>query len=538
MNDVCIYDTTLRDGAQQEGISLSVADKVNALGILDELGVDIVEGGWPGAIPKDTEFFARARDITLKHARLAAFGSTTKAGVPAADDPQVAALHESGAPIITLVAKSDPRHVERALRTTLDENLRMVRDTVQYLTANGHEVMLDLEHYFDGLTADPQYGIDVAIEAARAGATAVVMCDTNGGNLPDGIAAVTRRTIQALADAGFPDTQVGIHTHNDTGCAVANALASIQAGATQVQGCINGYGERTGNANLLTCIANLQIKEGIEVVTPEALATLTSVSKRFSELVNIPPFTRDPYVGKSAFAHKAGLHASAIRVDPDLYQHIDPAVVGSDMRMLVSEMAGRSSIELKAREMGIDLSQHPGMDKRVAAIVKEKEAEGYMYDAADASFELLLRRAMGMLPEYALVESWKTETGELRQADGSIRPSSEATIKIHTSKRRIRTAEGNGPVNALDRALRHALRPDYRMVNEFHLTDFRVRIVDESRAGTDAVIRVLVTIEDGERSWSTVGIGTDVIEASWEALVEGYWWGLAASGVESVYPGE
>jgi 2-isopropylmalate synthase (EC 2.3.3.13) len=569
MTRVSLYDTTLRDGAQQEGISLSVTDKLAAVAVLDDLGVDIIEGGWPGAIPKDTEFFRRARDLGLTHARLAAFGSTTKPGADPAHDPQVVALRDSGAPVITLVAKADPRHVVSALHTTLEENLRMVSDTVTFL-ARDAEVMVDLEHFFDGLAAEegrrsianeahpsanapasarasaadedasavagasvpaPEYALAVLLEAARAGASTVIPCDTNGGNLPGTIARVTAR-VRALLDAeGFSDVVLGIHCHNDTGCAVANTLAAVEAGARQVQGTVNGYGERTGNANLLTCLANLQVKLGYEVVPAASIGKLSTVSSLFSELVNIAPFTRDPYVGQSAFAHKAGLHASAIRVDPDLYQHIDPALVGNGMRMLVSEMAGRASIELKARELGVDLSGRPGVAQELARVVKQREAEGYTYDAADASFELLLRDEMGDLPRFVRVESWKVSSQEIAEVEGRPFTQTEATVKVHTDGRHIRTAEGNGPVNALDRALRAVLIRDYPVVGDFELVDFRVRILDEQHAGTDATIRVLIRMSDGKRTWSTVGVGTDVIEASWEALFDGYWWGLLASGV-------
>lgn len=531
---VALYDTTLRDGAQQEGISLSVADKLAALRILDRLGMDVIEGGWPGAIPKDTEFFAAARELPLTHARLAAFGATARAGLAASEDPQVLALRDCGAGIVTLVAKSDVRHVEQALRTTREENLRMVTDTVSFLTGEGIEVMVDLEHFFDGLVADPEYGLEVMLAAARAGASAVIPCDTNGGNLPATIHEVTRRARAALDGAGLGHVVLGIHTHNDTGCAVANALAAVEAGARQVQGTVNGYGERTGNANLLTCAANLELKMGLSALPEGALAQLDEVSHQIAELVNITPFAREPYVGQSAFAHKAGLHASAIRVNPDLYQHIDPARVGNGMRMLVSEMAGRSSIELKAREFGVDLADQPGLAARMAQVVKEREAAGYTYDAADASFALLLLDALGRLPRYVRVESWKVTSQEIAEVQGAPFTQTEATVKVHTDRRHIRTAEGNGPVNALDRALRHVLTRDYPLVRSFSLIDFKVRILDEQRAGTDATIRVLIEMSDGRTTWSTVGIGTDIIEASWEALFDAYHWGLFTNGVASL----
>ncbi len=537
MKQVTVYDTTLRDGAQMEGISLSLGDKLRILPILDDLGIGIVEGGWPGAIPKDTEFFAQAKSVPLKNAQLAAFGSTCRAGAVASEDPQVLALRDSGAPIITLVAKSDVRHVEDALRTTTDENLRMVRDTVEFLGQDA-QVMVDLEHFFDGLAVDPDYGIDVALEAAAAGASAVICCDTNGGGLPEPVAEATRRVRTALDDAGYPDVEVGIHAHNDTGCAVANTLAAVRAGATQVQGTINGYGERTGNANLLTCMANLQLKMGYPLVDAEKMQTLTAVSQRVAEIVNLAGFARDPYVGQSAFAHKAGLHASAIRVDPDLYQHLDPADVGNDMRMLVSEMAGRASIELKANELGIDLGDSATLTGQVAALVKEKEAEGYTYDAADASFELLLREVLGTAPSFWRVESWKVTTREMTNDDDIVFAESEATVKLRVRGRSISTAEGNGPVNALDRALRAALEDVYPQVTRFHLTNFKVRILDEDRGGTDALIRVLIDQEDPQlgRRWTTVGVATDVVEASWQALLESHRYGLLIAGATPLSP--
>lgn len=535
MNHVTIYDTTLRDGAQMEGISLSLGDKLRILGILDDLGMGIIEGGWPGAIPKDTDFFRAAAEIPLKNARLAAFGSTCRAGMRAEDDPQVLALRDSRAPIVTLVAKSDPRHVEHALRTTLEENLRMVRDTVEFLSREA-EVMVDLEHFFDGLAFDPGYGLAVAVASAEAGASAVIACDTNGGNLPGTITDRIQQLRGALDSDGHSGVVVGIHAHNDTGCAVANSLAAVEAGATQVQGTVNGYGERTGNANLLTCMANLQLKMGIPVIPEEKLQTLTAVSHRTAEIVNLRPFERDPYVGHSAFAHKAGLHASAIRVNPDLYQHLDPAVVGSGMRMLVSEMAGRASIELKASELGIDLSNHNSADLtgRVAQIVKDREAEGYTYDAADASFDILLRRAMGQLPSFWRVESWKVTTREITNAEDAVFSECEATVKLQAGGRHICTAEGNGPVNALDHALRDLLLEIYPQVGPIHLTNFKVRILDEDRGGTDALTRVLIDSEDADGSWTTVGIGANVIEASWEALLESYQYGLLRVGATPI----
>lgn len=540
------YDTTLRDGAQQQSVSFTVEDKLAVARLLDQLGVSYVEAGWPGAVPKDTEFFARARhELHLSTARLVAFGSTCRPGTPAADDAQVRALIDSGAPVVTVVAKSDPAHVERALRTTREENLRMVHDTVRVLGEAGVEVMVDLEHFFDGLARDPSYGLEVALSAAGAGAGAVVACDTNGGSLPGAMAAQVGALREALDAAGYGGCVVGIHTHDDSGLAVACAMAAVDAGARQVQGCVNGYGERTGNANILTLIANLELKTAYRVLPggdaerAERLAELSAVSRRIGEIANRAPSGRLPYVGAKAFAHKAGLHASAIKVDPDLYQHTDPARVGNTMTMLVSEMAGRASIELKARELGIDTGGDTDLLTRVTAAVKEREARGYAYDAADGSFELLLRHARADLPEYFRVESWQAsiaarpQSGQtLLPVDGATVTDSEATVRMWIGGRRHAVlGEGNGPVNALDHALCEALATVYPEIRAFELTDFKVRLLDSER-GTRSIVRVLIDITDGERTWSTVGVGTDIIEASWEALTDGHVVGLLRSGVQ------
>ncbi|MEE6288952.1 citramalate synthase [Georgenia sp. MJ173] len=525
-DQIDVYDTTLRDGAQQEGMNLSVADKLAIAPLLDELGVDYIEGGWPGAIPKDTEFFARAaKELDLKNARLAAFGSTCKAGVAPHDDPQVRALVDSEAPVITLVAKSDIRHVERALRTTGDENLRMIGDTVRYLCDQGREVFVDLEHFFDGYRYDAPYTLSAARAALEAGASVVILCDTNGGMLPAWVSEIVTAVRAQL------DGKLGIHAHNDTGCAVANSIAAVEAGVRHVQGTVNGYGERTGNADLVTCVANLELKYEVPMLAGDGLRESSRLSHAISEITNISPYGRQPYVGSSAFAHKAGLHASAIRVDPDLYQHIDPVVVGNDMRMLVSEMAGRASIELKGRELGIDLSGQAEVLTRVTNRVKAAEAMGYTFDAADASFELLLREELdGARPTYFQVESWRTIVQTL-SSDVSL-TLAEATVKLHTGRGRVvSTGEGNGPVNALDHALRDALVDVYPELAEFELIDFKVRILD-TQSGTDATTRVLIETSDGSSSWSTVGVGPDIIEASWEALVDSVVYGLLQHDVE------
>ncbi len=517
-----VYDTTLRDGAQQEGLNLSVADKLSIARQLDGLGVGYIEGGWPGANPKDTEFFRRAtQELDLRHAKLAAFGATRKAGIRAADDPQVAALRDSGAGVVTLVAKSHDRHVELALRTTLAENLEMIRDTVSHLKAEGQQVFLDAEHFFDGYRANRVYALEVLRTAYDAGAEVIALCDTNGGMLPPWVSDVVHDVITSTG------VRVGIHCHNDTGCAVANTLAAVDAGATHVQGCINGYGERTGNADLISVVANLQLKLDREVLPAGLLAESTRIAHAVAEVTNFPPASRQPYVGTSAFAHKAGLHASAIKVDPNLYQHMDPVGVGNDMRLLISDMAGRASIELKGRELGFDLSGDKDLVSRVTGRVKEMEQRGYTFEAADASFELLLvEEVEGVRPSYFEVESWRVITETLTHAAAGEEAVSEATVKLKAADvRYVVTGEGNGPVNALDSALRSAIVQAFPEVAKFELIDYKVRILDQGH-GTDAITRVLIETSDGESSWVTVGVGHNVIEASWGALVDGLTYGL------------
>ncbi|MFJ9825462.1 citramalate synthase [Streptomyces sp. NPDC101160] len=519
-----VFDTTLRDGAQREGINLTVADKLTIARHLDDFGVGFIEGGWPGANPRDTEFFARAQqEIRFRNAQLVAFGATRRAGARAADDPQVKALLDSGAPVITLVAKSHDRHVELALRTTLDENLEMVRDTVSYLRSQGRRVFVDCEHFFDGYKANPGYAKAVVSAAHEAGADVVVLCDTNGGMLPAQVQAVVATV---LADTG---ARLGIHAQDDTGCAVANTLAAVDAGATHVQCTANGYGERVGNANLFPVVAALELKYDKRVLPAGALAETTRISHAIAEVVNLTPSTHQPYVGVSAFAHKAGLHASAIKVDPDLYQHIDPELVGNTMRMLVSDMAGRASIELKGKELGVDLGDDRALVARVVERVKERELQGYTYEAADASFELLLREeAEGRPRRYFRTESWRAIVED--RPDGT--HANEATVKLWSKGERIvATAEGNGPVNALDRALRVALERIYPQLAKFELTDYKVRIL-EGRHGTESTTRVLVTTSDGNAEWSTVGVGTNVIAASWQAIEDAFTYGLLRAGVD------
>jgi 2-isopropylmalate synthase len=517
-----VYDTTLRDGAQREGISYSVTDKLAVARLLDSLGVGFIEGGWPGALPKDTEFFSRAADgeLKLEYAELVAFGATRRAGLAVEADPQVQALLDSKAPVVCLVAKSDLRHVELALRTTPEENLAMVGDTVRHLVANGRRVFLDCEHFFDGYAFDRDYGVRVLEEAFAAGADVGVMCDTNGGMLPIGIHRVVG---EVLARTGG---RLGIHCQDDTACAVANTLAAVEAGATHAQCTANGYGERTGNADLFAVLAGLETKLGRMVLPAGKLAEMQRVSHAIAELANIKPDTHQAYVGASAFAHKAGLHASAIKVKPELYNHLDPELVGNDMRILVTEMAGRASVELKARELGVDLEGNRDAVTRTVERVKDLEANGWSFEAADASFELMLRSELdGGGPVYFTLESYRVLVEH--RGDGAV--VSEATVKaLVDGDRVIATAEGNGPVNALDQALRSALNGRYPELGQFELADYKVRIL-EGRHGTDAVTRVLIDTTDSRRSWTTVGVHENVVEASWRALVDALNYGLQDS---------
>ncbi len=517
-----IYDTTLRDGAQQEGLNLSVHDKLTIARHLDDLGVGFIEGGWPGANPKDTEFFALAKkELKLKNATFVAFGATRRPNVKAADDVLLGALRDSGAPAVTLVAKSYDRHVDLALKTTLDENLEMIRDSVSHLRQEGQRVFLDAEHFFDGYRANRAYALEVIRVAMEAGADVAALCDTNGGMLPDEIADVVHDVL------GATSARLGIHCHNDTGCAVANSMAAYAAGATHIQGTLNGYGERTGNADLVTIIANLELKKKKEVLPQNALRESFRISHAVAEVTNISPSPRQPYTGVSAFAHKAGLHASAIKVDPSLYQHEDPESVGNDMRMLVSDMAGRASIELKSMELGVDLKGDRELIGRVVERVKEMESRGFTFEAADASFELLLREeATGKRPSFFTIDHWLTTTE--RDTDNSIITKAEVTVTAQ-GKEITCSGSGNGPVNAFDNALRDGLNQLYPELAVLELTDYKVRIL-EGRLGTGAVTRVLVETSDGKGEWNTVGVHENVIAASAMALEDALTFGLLRQG--------
>ena len=519
-----IYDTTLRDGAQQEGLNLSVQDKLNIAKHLDALGVGFIEGGWPGANPKDTEFFAKAHtDLKLKHATLAAFGSTRRPNAKAQDDPQVRALLDSKAQVITLVAKSFDRHVELALKTTLEENIAMIKDTVAFLTSEGRRVFLDAEHFFDGYRSNKNFALEVVNAATQSGAELVALCDTNGGMLPNELGEVVHEVLSATK------ARIGIHCHDDTNCAVANTLSAVDAGATHVQGTANGYGERSGNANLFSVVANLQLKKGKIVVPSDAIKEMTRIAHAVSEITNINPNQHQPYVGFSAFAHKAGLHASAVKIDPMLYQHIDPVLVGNDMRTLVSDMAGRASIELKGKEMGYNLEGNKEVLTSVVEKVKEMESRGYTFEAADASFELLLRNELGEHdPKYFTVESWKVI---VEQSENGV-VKTEATVKVSAGGKHLeQTSQGNGPVNALDKALRAALEKIYPELAKLELIDYKVRIL-EGVKGTGAVTRVLIETTDGNSQWDTVGVHENVIAASWNAISDAVTYGLLKANVK------
>ncbi|HEX6972574.1 MAG TPA: citramalate synthase [Limnochordia bacterium] len=519
---VFVYDTTLRDGTQAEGISFSVDDKLRIARRLDQMGFDYIEGGWPGSNPKDMEFFRRVRQESFSHARLAAFGSTRRAGIAAADDPNLRALVAAGAPVATIVGKSWDFHVQSALRTTPDENLRMIEESIAYLRQAGLEVIYDAEHFVDGYRANPDYALETLRAAARGGAATLVLCDTNGGSLPHEIYAVTSEVRSRF------DLPLGIHTHNDGGVGVANALMGVRAGARQVQGTINGYGERCGNADLVQILPNLELKMGYACLPEGRLRGLTDLSRYVSELANMAPDDRQPFVGKSVFAHKGGIHVSALLRHPATYEHIDPEVVGNRRRVLVSELSGASNILYKAQEYGIELKKESPALRRVVDRIKALEHEGYHFEGAEASFELLLKRALGIYRPYFELVSLRLMIEKRKPAE---EPLAEATIKVRVGERVVLTAaEGNGPVNALDGALRKALEEVYPEIGRMQLTDYKVRVLNE-KAGTAAKVRVLITSADDRRSWGTIGVSTNIIEASWQALVDSIEYGLMTASV-------
>jgi len=520
---VDIFDTTLRDGSQQEGLSLTVDDKLRVAEQLDHLGVAFVEGGWPGANPKDEEFFARApAELRLSTATLVAFGSTRRAGVRPDEDEVLRQLLKASTEAVCIVAKASELHVKEALRTTLDEALAMAADSVSFLREHGLRVFFDAEHFFDGYRENPEFSMRVLRAAADAGAEALVLCDTNGGSLPHQVESVV-----ATVASQF-DCQIGVHFHNDSGCAVANSIMAVRAGATHVQGCVNGYGERTGNADLAVAIGDLSLKLGVRTIPKERLERLTPVSHHIAELVNIAPNPQQPYVGAAAFSHKAGLHTSAIARRRDAYEHIPPDLVGNGTRYVVSEMAGRSTLALKATELGLELDSK-AMDE-VLETLKRLEHHGYHFEVADGSLELLLRRATGWEQDFFELESFRVisdgDPESLDSTSQATRHTTEATVKVRVGDTRsISTAEGNGPVNALDIALRKAIGSQYPALDRIHLTDYRVRVLDTGRA-TAAVTRVLIDTTDGDRTWTTIGVSENIIEASWQALFDSIVYGL------------
>jgi len=514
-----LYDTTLRDGAQREGISFSSEDKLKIAQRLDDLGIHFIEGGWPGANPKDSEFFSRARELKLSQAILVPFGSTRHPDNQAENDPSLRALVEVGPKVVTIVGKSWDLHVTQVLETTLEENLRMVSDSIRYLKSKGSAVFFDAEHFFDGYKGNAQYALRVIEVAIEAGADLIVLCDTNGGSLP-------QEVIAAIDAVKRYDIPLGIHAHNDMELAVANSLAAVSAGVVQIQGTINGYGERCGNANLCSIIPTLKLKLGIDCISDSQLAKLTEVAHYVSEVANLSPDSHLPYVGSSAFGHKAGLHISGISKSVQSYQHIDPDLVGNRGRVLVSELSGVSAVVYKARERGLELVPQSRQAQHVLQQVKELESQGFQYDNAEASFELLVRRAQpDYRPPFELVDFMVVVEKRRRPATAGEELLAEAMVKVRVGGEVIHTAaEGNGPVNALDAALRKALIQFYPSLAVVGLTDYKVRILEESQ-GTASLVRVLIESSDGEHEWHTVGSSTNIIEASWLALADSleYW---------------
>jgi 2-isopropylmalate synthase len=524
MSKIELYDTTLRDGMQGEGMSLSAQEKLRVAHRLDELGIDLIEAGFPGSNPKELELFELLADERFEHASVAAFGMTRRRDVhKASDDPALRILADSFAPVCTLVGKTWALHLEKVVKVDRNENLRMISDSVAFLIAQGKRVIYDAEHFFDGFGDDPAYALACLRAAVEGGAETVVCCDTNGGTLPEPVGAVMAAVISELASS---DVRVGIHCHDDAGCGVACSLAAVSQGATHVQGTMNGYGERCGNANLVTIIPNLQRKLGYECLSPSQLASLTPAAHFLDELLNFTPDPDQPYVGRNAFAHKGGMHVAGVNVDPATFEHIDPDLVGNRRELLISELSGKGTVRARARDAGISLDDEEAA--RVSDRVKQLEHEGYHFEAADGSFELLLRKETGEYEPLFRLESWRAIVE--KRADGRVE--TEATIKIWVDgERYVRTAEGNGPVNALDRALRDALVEIHPDLREIDLVNFKVRILDEAK-GTGAVTRVLLDASDGDQVWGSIGVSENVIEASWEALVDSLEFGMQAGRIK------
>ncbi|HWE13539.1 MAG TPA: citramalate synthase [Solirubrobacteraceae bacterium] len=532
MTRIELYDTTLRDGMQGEGMSLSAGEKLRVAHRLDELGLDLIEAGFPSSNPKELELFGLLSGETFGHAQICAFGMTRRRGTTAEADPALRVLADCFAPVCTLVGKTWTLHLEKVVKVDRDENLLMIAESIAFLADAGKRVIYDAEHFFDGFADDPRYALRCLRTAVEAGADTVVCCDTNGGTLPHDVAAAMGQVVAALGgtdghDADRARPAIGIHTHDDAGCGVANALAAVQQGATHIQGTVNGYGERCGNANLISIIPNLQVKLGYECLTDAQLAALTPTATYIAELLNFTLDPNAPYVGRNAFAHKGGMHVAGVSADPATFEHIVPEVVGNQREMLISELSGRGTVQSRAREAGIDLDDASAA--LVVERVKEHEHRGYHYEAADGSFELLLRKEAGEYEPLFVLESWRVIAE--KRANGRVE--TEATIKIWVppgpgGERYVRTAEGNGPVNALDRALREALVEIHPHLRDIELVNFKVRILDETK-GTGAVTRVLLDVSDGDRVWGSIGVSENVIEASWEALVDSLEYGMQPS---------
>lgn len=509
--DVYIYDTTLRDGEQAEGVSFSLEDKIHIALKLDEFGVDYIEGGWPGSNPKAVAFFNEMKKHELKHAKLSAFGSTRRANSKAEDDPNIKALIEVETPAVAIFGKSWDFHVTDALRVSLEENLEMIKDSVSYLKSKGKEVLYDAEHFFDGYKKNPEYALKTIKTAEEAGADTIVLCDTNGGTMPDEVAEIVKVVRQNIK------AQIGIHAHNDAGTAVSNSFFAVLNGAEHIQGTINGYGERTGNANLCTIIPNLILKYKKKCLPEDKLVMLTAVSRFVDEMANIAPNSRQPFVGNSVFAHKGGIHVSAVQRNSETYEHIKPELVGNERRILVSELSGKSNILWKAKEFGLDVENVNEESKKIVDQIKELENKGFHFEAAEASFELLIKKAIKKHRKFFDLKGFRVIV-EKRSADEEC--ISEATIKLEIDGQTLHTcAEGDGPVNALDGALRKSLREIYPIIKDVHLTDYKVRVLDDN-VDTSAKVRVLIESSDGVNVWSTIGVSENIIEASWQALVD------------------
>jgi len=510
MKQVFLYDTTLRDGTQGEGISLSVDDKLKIAKKLDELGVDYIEGGWPGSNPKDMDFFSLAKELELNHAKITAFGSTRRIGIEASEDQNLQKILDSGVQAVAIFGKTWDFQVTHALQTTLEENLSMIYDSVKFLKEHDLEVIFDAEHFFDGYKSNAEYAIATIKKAEEAGASCVALCDTNGGTLPHEISEIVAHVVREVS------IQVGIHCHNDGEVAVANSLAAVQAGAVHVQGTMNGYGERCGNANLISIIPNLQLKMGYQCVEEEKLETLTSVSKYVHEIANQVATSNQPFVGNSAFAHKGGMHVSAVLKHPETYEHIRPELIGNKRRVLVSELSGQSNVLFKAKEWNLSLDKSNPAAKEIIEQIKEMEHRGYQYEAAEASFELLVKKGLGEHEEFFKLNYFKI----FIENNGGESFSTEAIVKLSVNDQEVLTAaEGNGPVNALDHALRKALEQFFPMIKNMYLSDYKVRVLDETDA-TASKVRVLIESSDGKEKWSTIGVSGNIIEASWFALID------------------